>query len=436
MLNSHRAPTHSTRKKGRNKLENLTPPIELFLIGASCRSAAESARRAFPTARIVASDLFGDADLREVCDEIHTVASADFPSGFGDLVDSSHPSSLWMYCGGVENAPDLVSKISEQRTLLGCDATTLQIARDPIQVAVCLRDAALPFAAVRTRTDCAGEPTPKSNSRWLSKPLLSCAGHGIQLLSPSQAISNEVPKGRYLQQWIEGELQSGSFVSDGRTAQWLGTTAGLTLQDSDPTHPATAANPFGYAGSTGPLILSHEAKEHWQRIGESLAFRFQLQGLFGVDAIATTSGDLVPLEVNPRYTASMELIELASEQSLVGLHFQTCQSENKPRTLRSKPSHGIRTRQIVYARGQRSLDVSTFCDYIDGWKKTYPGIQFSDTPFFGPDGDLLHFDVGQPIMTVIHPNDSPLKEPDTLQKQPKDAILSPAEGGARSARQT
>ena len=50
-----------------------------------------------------------------------------------------------------------------------------------------------------------------------------------------------------------------------------------------------------------------------------LAKRFSLAGLFGVDAIVNDEG-VWTVEINPRYTASMELVEPSLDASLVDLH--------------------------------------------------------------------------------------------------------------------
>jgi predicted ATP-grasp superfamily ATP-dependent carboligase len=81
------------------------------------------------------------------------------------------------------------------------------------------------------------------------------------------------------------------------------------------------APPFHYCGNVlrRPLPLSG-----LQAIGDMLASSFSLQGLFGVDLVyrrdARAADALHVLEVNPRYTASVELIERAHGIALLELH--------------------------------------------------------------------------------------------------------------------
>jgi predicted ATP-grasp superfamily ATP-dependent carboligase len=76
-------------------------------------------------------------------------------------------------------------------------------------------------------------------------------------------------------------------------------------------------------GSMGPESLDARQRTQWERIGEALTARFALRGLFGVDAI-TTSEQIVPVEVNPRFTASVEVLERAYGWTAWSLHQQAC----------------------------------------------------------------------------------------------------------------
>jgi predicted ATP-grasp superfamily ATP-dependent carboligase len=62
-------------------------------------------------------------------------------------------------------------------------------------------------------------------------------------------------------------------------------------------------------------------------IGDVLAERFELVGLFGVDFVL--NGDEVwTVEVNPRYTASVEIIERATGVRAIELHARACKGES------------------------------------------------------------------------------------------------------------
>ena len=83
------------------------------------------------------------------------------------------------------------------------------------------------------------------------------------------------------------------------------------------------AHGFQYAGSIGPLPIHQATRETIARIGEVLTTRFELRGIFGVDFIL--DGERVwTLEVNPRYTASVEIVERATGLPAVAMHAAAC----------------------------------------------------------------------------------------------------------------
>ncbi len=61
----------------------------------------------------------------------------------------------------------------------------------------------------------------------------------------------------------------------------------------------------------------------FRRIGDCLATEFRLTGLVGVDAIVNRRG-VWPVEVNPRYTASVEVLERALDIPTLGWHVDAC----------------------------------------------------------------------------------------------------------------
>ena len=91
----------------------------------------------------------------------------------------------------------------------------------------------------------------------------------------------------------------------------------------------TAARGFRYAGSIGPLVLDKPVHAVWQHVGSTLAAAYGLVGLFGVDAIV--DGDRVwPVEVNPRYPASTEIVEQALEIHAIDDHIAACRDGALP----------------------------------------------------------------------------------------------------------
>jgi predicted ATP-grasp superfamily ATP-dependent carboligase len=71
------------------------------------------------------------------------------------------------------------------------------------------------------------------------------------------------------------------------------------------------------------LPINDALRDQFMRIGHCLAAAFDLIGLFGVDAIIR-AGEVWPVEVNPRYPASAEVLERAQGVSMIGAHVAAC----------------------------------------------------------------------------------------------------------------
>ena len=76
---------------------------------------------------------------------------------------------------------------------------------------------------------------------------------------------------------------------------------------------------FRYAGSIGPRTLTASERTAWSRLGSAVMDFAGLRGLFGIDAIVR-HGVPYPVEVNPRYSASVEVLEYATGVRAVALH--------------------------------------------------------------------------------------------------------------------
>lgn len=240
----------------------------ILIVGASGRAAAFSALRAGLTPAVI--DLFGDEDLRAVA-ESHVISERNYPDGLIEMARALRPMP-WMYTGALENRPDIVGGIAAERALIGNGPEVLAKVRNPFVLAAALAEAGIQCPRV-SHDSAPGE-------RWLRK--LDCRG------------------GHYFQEYLDGESRA-AIYRDGRL---LGVTRQLVGE------PWLHAPRWQYCGSVGPLILTESEKRRWKSLGEFLGTWAGVQGIFGVDAIVR-DGTPWPVEVNPRYTASVEVIEYA-----------------------------------------------------------------------------------------------------------------------------
>jgi predicted ATP-grasp superfamily ATP-dependent carboligase len=286
--------------------------LQLLILGSSARAAAFSARRA--GLQPVAADLFTDRDLRGIA-RAHRVAPQHYPQALAGVA-ATVDASPWIYTGGLENHPDLVARIARHRPLWGNDAPVLRAVRDPCALAAVLHRAGFPCPAIQLDV----RNLPRDGS-WLVKPFASAGGQGIVPLQGDHDPAVAPPC--YYQQRINGPSLAALFVAarDGQNAGCSTTLVGVTRQWI-----GRRGAPYAYAGSLGPWPIAPCVRPRIAALGRTLAAAFQLTGLFGVDLILR-DGELWALEVNPRYTASVEVLELALRRPLLAEHALACNPE-------------------------------------------------------------------------------------------------------------
>ena len=126
---------------------------------------------------------------------------------------------------------------------------------------------------------------------------------------------------------------------------------------------------------------------------------FGLRGLFGVDAIHQSNGTIVPIEVNPRYTASMEILERGLGINAIATHlnaFPCCVGKHAG----GFPSPGKETNRlfgkaILYAQKDVIFEESTSTaiarsNIVGSWP------QYADIPTVG-----TKIGTGRPICTAF-----------------------------------
>ncbi len=352
-----------------------TTQPHVLIGGVTARALAVSAVRA--GYRVTAVDAFGDLDLREVAAVISlrpehgTRYSALAAAAAAEVVRAD----LVAYTSNFENHPDAVARLAEGRRLLGNPPDTLARVRDPIELMRLLRRQG--FATPTTR---ATPPVARAGrGAWLRKPRRSGGGHGTIPWRPGRP----VPRSCYLQERIVGTPGSLVFAADGRTA----VTLGLTRQLVADAH--FGAHGFRYCGSllgrsrAGLFPRQEELLEAATAVASAVTAEFGLVGLNGVDFIAR-AGVPYPIEVNPRYSASMELVERAHGLSMFEVHARACRG-----ILPAAPSSGtdVEGKAIVFAR--RSVRLGDTRRWVEDGS-------FADVPH---PGELIRR--GHPICTIF-----------------------------------
>jgi predicted ATP-grasp superfamily ATP-dependent carboligase len=257
--------------------------LAVGVVGASGRAAVASLVRAGFAAWAV--DLFADRDLKRMAPCVRCPAD-DYPDALPQLACAFPPGPV-IYTGGLENRPDVVRELAARRPLWGNPPEVLAQVRDPFRL-----NAALAGAGFHVPRVLPGGPAPPG--RWLRKPVRSAGGHGIRFATPD----DRPDPAFYLQEFIDGTPMSALFLS----------FALLCVTEQLAGEAWLHAGPFRYAGNVGPVQSEQPWADDLHHLGTVLTTAFGLRGVWGVDFLLR-AGRAWPVEVNPRYTASMEVFE-------------------------------------------------------------------------------------------------------------------------------
>ncbi len=332
--------------------------MRILITGVSTRAIAESACAAGYD--VITLDYFGDSDQKRLCPNYSLKRDFGLPFSPGQLYRASQSLEFdaVVYISNLENYPDIVERLTagvrrgRRKQLLGNSPAVLARVRHWPTVSGFLRQQGVPTP----ETIYPGQPLPSGRGgegRWLRKPIRSGGGHRITFWPPHRRPG----KGYLLQEYVPGLAGSASFVANGRECVVLGITEQLIGT------PEFGARGFHYCGNILPLVppslpspLTGEGGEEGdapptpplphtegralsphsnppqhgegegedvlaqvRRISAALTREFGLVGVNGFDFVLN-AGRVIPLEVNPRYSASMELIERACGLSIFDMH--------------------------------------------------------------------------------------------------------------------
>lgn len=285
-------------------------PGSVLIVGVSTRALAESASRAGYSCLSV--DAFGDLDQKSRVQNVGLSRDLGRPYSAAAAVAVGRrlPAASAAYVGNLENHPSAVRRLARGRRLLGNTPATLVRARDPVAVADVVQRAGgrvpLTLLPGQTRQASAGV-------RWLRKPRRGGGGSGVRQWKPGAPLGpNEL-----VQERIEGVLASVAFVANGQRAVLLGISRGLAGD------PAFGARGHRYCGSVYPLSADRALIDRMSAIAGAVTEGFGLVGLNGIDFVLR-DGEPYVLEINPRYCASMELMERGGGISVFEAHVAAC----------------------------------------------------------------------------------------------------------------
>lgn len=295
--------------------------MRLLLIAPSTRAMAESARRAGYD--FVTLDFFGDADQKEVCIN-YSLREYGEDYVLENLLKHSRGLEFThaVYGSGFENHPELVAELEERCILLGNSSRTLRRVRDWRRFFRVLKKENIPFPRSRV---VALEEAGEKPEGWLIKPLKSGGGRAIydgREIGEVRGLEGEV----LLQEYVDGSPVSATVIGTGKDCFFLGATLQL-IGDSQ--------SRYRYVGNIAPLEAGGETLDNIKRISCRVARAFELRGSNSIDFILRDE-EVYVIEVNPRISGAMEVLEKAYGVNLLELHVKACmggfvEPEIKPR---------------------------------------------------------------------------------------------------------
>ena len=367
--------------------------MRVLLAGLSTRAAAESAARAGVDA--IAIDAFGDRDQHPA---VRSLSIARDLAGRPTAASMARAArtiacDAVAYLSPFENHPRAVALLASGRVLLGNPPEVLRRVRDPVVLAEAFRRHGLAAPRVRTRrlndphvndpnpngpNDQNGPNDPNHPNDWLVKPRSSGGGRGVRMWRGRPQISAN----QYLQEFIDGTPGSIVFVCAGGRFVPLGVSRQLVGDE------AFGARGYRYCGS----ILAAPGPVAAERLAAVVTSEFGLVGVNGIDFMAR-DGVPYPVEVNPRWSSSMELVERACGVPLWALHASACLDGHLPRVSLGwgRPRAATLGKAIVFAR--RDLVVGDSQRWLDD-----PTVR--DVPHGGE-----HIAAGRPVCTVFAEGD-------------------------------
>ena len=148
------------------------------------------------------------------------------------------------------------------------------------------------------------------------KPFQSVGGIGITELVGTNSFADDFTKEQstfYFQKRLPGEPIGVTFLTSeygstlvGATSAWMPNADSLGMN-------------YVYRGSYGPVVLTDEQLLKLQRFARMAGHDSGLLGLWQADFLRY-EGELTLLEINPRWSASMDILEVCLDVGLMKMH--------------------------------------------------------------------------------------------------------------------
>ena len=289
-------------------------PSKAMVVGASCRAAAQAVYRA-GVRWIEAQDEFLDADLLEVAQ-----ATALSPNRvlFEEGSQDRYRGVPLLLCGGMENRPEDLARYLELGMVCGVNTEQLRMLRNPANWEKWSEGAGIGWPrSFGVSAAIAIEQVIPQERKWLLKSRSSAGGLGVRVHRSASSLEQELrqgglQEGEYLQEWIEGINIGATFCSDEHGVRLMGVARSLVAAE----YPGPL--PFIYRGNIAPWVVSEGVRERLLKFARLVTEGSGVRGLWQADFVLQEGGSkeelLWLLEINPRWSASMELHDFVERE--------------------------------------------------------------------------------------------------------------------------
>jgi predicted ATP-grasp superfamily ATP-dependent carboligase len=317
--------------------------VRFLVLGVSTRAMVESAVRGGHD--VVAVDFFGDRDQARTAESYALQRDLGLPLTAEGLAEAARRVSAdaVVYGSNLENHPEVVADLACRCRLLGNPAEVLREVRDWALLRRFCGEAGIAHPVTLLR----GEERRAARGRWLRKRLRSGGGHGI-----AEWDGRALDDAHLLQAEVDGRAASVAFVADGKESHVFGITEQIIGRS------ALGGSGFAWCGNLLPLELNDadaaSVRAQIDQMATRLTRRFGLVGVNGLDVVVGRDPEGVArpylIEVNPRFSGSMELAERAFGVNVFSLHVEGLAGRLPRASAADRAADGCLGKGIVYAR--------------------------------------------------------------------------------------
>ncbi len=352
-------------------------------------------------------DCCGDRDTRELACVAEVIDLNDL-----SWIKSLGPSERFMLAGGLEDCTGALELLSQvDPTIIPEQYLQMRDWRNWRQWAL---GSALQFPStyaieewhtqLRPMVE-PGNDVMQPSQRWLWKKQRSAGGLGVKFVNskeleePSLLRANGLSESGILQKYVSGKSIGVSFLSSPHGTVIVGMAESLPLQPH-------IWSDFIYRGSIAPVSIPEWLVPSVSSFAKSVVSSTGWRGLWQADFILSEK-EIYLLEINPRWTASMELIVCGYDLPLVTWHMGCGQFEasdwkciqSKVGEAHGKPLSRFR-KEILYAQDDSVVSLG---EGEKWWGRRWIARECDGTGLWYADIPNIHSTLNQcsPVCSVI-----------------------------------